>query len=143
MHIIRCAVKENVLSDPGRVTYDDYAAMLLEKGKGWVAETSDGMAGFSIIDLHTHNVWALFVHPNHECKGAGRMLHDRMLDWSFRHTTHPLWLSTTKNTRAEKFYRLRGWKDAGMQNNEEIRFEMSIEDYRIALKSSNWTSPER
>jgi len=126
LHAIRNAVKENILSDPTRITAQDYAAYLTAKGKGWVCETGKAIVGFSIVDLENHNVWALFVSPAYEAKGIGKQLHDRMLDWYFAQTQVPIWLSTEFNTRAEAFYRKRGWQQVGTHGKEEIKFEMTF-----------------
>jgi len=48
MQVVRNAVKENTLSNPGRVTDKDYETFLIERGKGWVCEIDRQMAGFAI-----------------------------------------------------------------------------------------------
>ncbi len=124
LHRIRVAVKENALSDPARITREDYETFLVRKGRGWVFIDHSITAGFVIIDLEDHNIWALFVDPAFEKKGIGRQLHDTMLDWYFSHHQTNLWLGTAPGTRAENFYRKAGWIDRGLQTNGEIRFEM-------------------
>ncbi|HEX6333694.1 MAG TPA: GNAT family N-acetyltransferase, partial [Flavisolibacter sp.] len=101
------------------------------RGKGWVCQVDNTIEGFSIVDLNSHNVWALFVHPQSEGKGIGSLLHHVMLDWYFSQTRETLWLSTAPHTRAETFYRKKGWAEAGMHNARELRFEMT---------SSHWKS---
>jgi GNAT superfamily N-acetyltransferase len=126
MQIIRHSVKENKLSHPGLVTDDDCADYIERRGKGWVCEYNGKIIGFSIVDLITNNIWALFVHPDMEMQGAGRLLHDTMLDWYFGQTIKDVWLSTSPKTRAETFYRKSGWVATGLQDTGEIRFEMTI-----------------
>lgn len=121
---VRHAVKENVLSDPALVTDKDVETYICKRGKGWVCEVDDVVVGFSIVDLQGHNVWALFVHPLHEQKGIGKLLHDTMMNWYFEQTTQKAWLSTDPGTRAERFYRINGWKEAGVHGKGEIKFEM-------------------
>jgi GNAT superfamily N-acetyltransferase len=125
MSVVRLAVKENVLSNPALVTYDDYVDYLTRRGRGWVAEVADRIAGFAVVDLQEHNVWALFVHPSFEGQGLGRALHETMLDWYFSQTKEPLWLGTEPGTRAEAFYRKAGWCDLGLRENGEVKFEMA------------------
>lgn len=125
MHEIRIAVKENQLSDPDLVTEKDYKDHLLNYGKGWVAIQDEIITGFAIINLSNRNIWALFVHPDFESKGHGKRLHDTMLKSYFSEHNLSLWLGTAPATRAEKFYRLQGWKDSGIYGKNEIRFEMS------------------
>ena len=118
-------MKENALSNPGLVTFEDYENYLTKRGKGWACEIDDRIVGFAIVDMVDNNVWALFVDPAFEAQGIGRKLHDSMLDWYFTQTNTTLWLGTAPNTRAEKFYRTKGWREAGVHGKGEIKFEMS------------------
>lgn len=123
MHRIRLAVRENRLADPSWVQPDDYRRMIAEDGRGWVAEADGRMVGFAVADLRRANVWALFVDPAFEGRGAGRLLHDRMMDWLFAAGAERVWLCTDPGTRAEAFYRAAGWRNAGEQRGE-ARYEM-------------------
>ena len=114
IQVVRHAVKENQLSDPGLVTDRDCEVYITQRGKGWVCEADGQIAGFAIADLQDHNIWALFLLPEYEGRGIGRQLHDTMLHWYFPQTKETVWLSTEAGTRAEKFYRRAGWKEAGM-----------------------------
>ncbi|MEI7734319.1 MAG: GNAT family N-acetyltransferase [Ferruginibacter sp.] len=130
LQLIRNAVKENVLSNPALVQDKDYVEYLTERGKGWVCEKDGIIIGFAIADLKDDNIWALFVHPDQEQMGIGKALHEIMLNWYFKQQKERVWLSTGANTRAEKFYRLQGWRDAGIYGKGEIKFEMSKEEWR-------------
>lgn len=129
MSEIRLAVKENVLSTPGLVTYDDYVEFLTRRGKGWVAEIAGRIVGFAIVDLQDDNIWALFVHPNFDRQGVGRALHDTMLNWYFSQKNEPLWLGTEPGTRAEVFYRKAGWQDMGVSANGEVKFAIGAGEW--------------
>lgn len=129
LQIIRNSVRENVLSNPDLVTYSDYVLFLQDRGKGWLCEYDGKIAGFAVVDMLDHNIWALFVHPDAEGKGIGRQLHDLMLDWYFAQTVETVWLGTAPNTRAEKFYRTAGWKEVGMHGSGEVKFEMRMVDW--------------
>ncbi|HUQ65699.1 MAG TPA: GNAT family N-acetyltransferase [Flavitalea sp.] len=124
---IRHAVIENVLSDPGLVTDTDCHTYITNRGKGWVYMLKDQIIGFAIADLQENNIWALFVHPDHEHRGYGRMLHDNMLNWYFSQTTKSVWLSTSPDTRAEYFYRTAGWQEDGLSAKGEILFRMKYD----------------
>ncbi len=130
MHCIRMAVTENILSNPEAITEADYATYLLQKGRGWVAILNETIAGFAIVDLEGSNIWALFVHPDFEKKGVGTNLQKNMLDWYFLKTNKTVWLSTTPRTKAETFYHRTGWKDCGLLQNGERKFEMTAEEWR-------------
>jgi ribosomal protein S18 acetylase RimI-like enzyme len=129
IQIVRHLVKENVLSNPALVTDEDCKDYLTRKGKGWVCEDGSLIIGFAIVDLTDKNIWALFIHPEFERQGIGKKLHNMMLDWYFHQTKETVWLSTAPNTRAEKFYRKAGWKEAGMHGMKEIKFEMYYDDW--------------
>ncbi|WP_298265150.1 GNAT family N-acetyltransferase [uncultured Lutibacter sp.] len=57
------------------------------RGIGRVCEIDNQIVGFSLVDLIENNIWALFVHPNHDKQGIGRQLHDLMLNWYFNKTS--------------------------------------------------------
>lgn len=118
---IRAAVRENRLTDPGAVTRADYDRFIAE-GLMWVAEDRGRIAGFSASDPNDGSIWALFVDPEHEGRGIGHELFERALrDLSDRgHRTAKL--TTDPGTRAERFYRARGWIDAGLNSDGELRF---------------------
>lgn len=125
---VRNSVKENILLDPSKVTDHDCLLYLTEKGKGWVYEIDDEIVGFAIADLEEENVWALFLHPEFEGKGIGKKLHHHMLSWYFTQK-EKMWLGTEPNTRAEGFYRKMGWRKTGMHGKDEIKFEMTREEW--------------
>lgn len=129
IQVIRNAVTENTLSDPGLVTDEDCKEYITVRGKGWVCEMNRQIVGFSIVDLRENNIWALFVDPGFEKLGIGQALHNIMLDWYFTQTREKLWLGTEFNTRAETFYRKAGWTEAGTNGSAEIRFEMTWENW--------------
>ncbi|RYY99121.1 MAG: GNAT family N-acetyltransferase [Chitinophagaceae bacterium] len=130
MQVVRRSVRENALSDPGLVRDADYLPFLGIDGTAWVALHGDTVVGFSIADVPGQNIWALFVFPEYEGRGIGKELHRLLMDGYFAQTHRTVWLSTAYNTRAEAFYRLRGWTDSGAHNAIERRFEMTAEDWR-------------
>lgn len=133
MHVIRLSVQENILSDQGCITANDYQVFITDKGAGWVCAIADKIVGFLIVDLKENNVWALFVHPHYQAMKIGKQLHDLMLNYYFQHTSKTIWLSTDPNTRAEAFYRKNGWQQRGYYNNE-VKFEHTLDSWQ-AIKS--------
>ena len=125
MQVVRHSVKENILSDPSRVTDADCKEFLTVRGKGWVCEMENMIVGFAIADLERKNIWALFVRPDFEGKGIGKKLQALMMNWYFSQTNEKAWLGTSPGTRAEKFYLASGWSRAGTVNKGEIKFEMT------------------
>lgn len=134
IQVVRNSVKENILSNPERVTDAHVKDYITNRGKGWVCESEGKIIGFAIADLVDDNVWALFLLPEYEGRGFGRLLHDTLLDWYFQQHKESIWLSTSPATRADKFYRIAGWKETGMQPNGEIRFEMKKADWQNSGK---------
>lgn len=132
IQFVRHAVKENRLSDPALVPDKDVEEYMTKRGKGWVCEVDDVIAGFAIIDLIENNVWALFILPEFEAKGIGKKLHQIMMDWYFVHTKEKVWLGTEPRSRAEKFYRMQGWTEVGIHGKGEIKFEMSFDTWSDA-----------
>lgn len=130
IQIVRNLVTENTLSDPNLVTNKDCEFFLFTKGKGWVCEINNEIVGFSIVDLIDNNIWALFINPEFEKKGIGKQLHKIMLDWYFNQTKKKVWLGTSPKTRAENFYRKAGWIEIGFHGNNEIKFEMTFENWK-------------
>lgn len=129
IQVVRNLVKENRLSNPNRVTDEDVALHISDKGKGWVCEVNGFVVGFSIVDLKDKSVWALFVDPEYAEKGIGKELHSLMINWYFEQTKDNLVLGTAPNTRAEKFYQHQGWTSIGNYPNGEIKFELSYNSW--------------
>ena len=133
MQVVRNSVKENMLSDPALVPDKDVAEYMTNRGRGWVCEIDGRIAGFAMVDLVDNNVWALFMHPDFEAMGIGKKLHRIMMDWYFEQTKEKIWLGTAPKSRAETFYRMQGWTEAGMHGSKEIKFEMTYEAWTDAL----------
>lgn len=132
--VIRGAVRENLLSDPGRVTLRDYQEHLGPAGQTWVHEEAGDILGFSAATLATATIWALFVHPDHEGRGIGRRLLNCAVDWLWSQGATQVGLATGAGTRAEGFYRAAGWREASAANGE-IRFILS------ATPPARWPGP--
>jgi GNAT superfamily N-acetyltransferase len=130
MQVVRNSVTENMLSDPALVPDKDVADYMTRRGKGWVCEINHSIAGFAIVSVQDHQVWALFIQPGFDKKGMGRRLHDEMVEWYFNQSADTIWLSTAPGTRAESFYRKAGWIETGIHGKGEIKFEMTVEKWQ-------------
>lgn len=118
---IRLGVKENVLSDPRRVTIDHYIWFRDNPGV-WVWEENGDILGFSASDTRDGNIWALFVDPKHERRGVGRPLFEKALDVLRQDGHRTAWLTTQPGSRAEGFYRAAGWTVIGHSLKGELIF---------------------
>lgn len=119
---IRRCVRENRLVSTS--ISDQQVGDALEKtGRGWVIEADGEVVAFAIGNAESGNIWALFVHPDHERRGYGRMLHETMVEWLFSRGLKRLWLTTDPHTRAQRFYEAAGWEYVGPTDGGELRFE--------------------
>jgi GNAT superfamily N-acetyltransferase len=125
MHRVRVAVRENRLTTLA-ITEEHYVPAIEVTGRGWVVEVDGVVVAFAIGNGQTGNIWALFVHPEHEHCGHGRRLHDVMVSWLFSRGLTTLWLTTTPNTRAEHFYEAAGWQFKHDLPSGESRYELQI-----------------
>jgi GNAT superfamily N-acetyltransferase len=120
---VRQSVRENRLVST--VISDVDVEEAIEKiGRGWVIESAGQVVAFAIGNAQNGNIWALFVHPEHERLGYGRRLHDTMVDWLWSQGLERLWLTTAPGTRAQSFYESAGWQLVGSTQHGELRYEM-------------------
>jgi GNAT superfamily N-acetyltransferase len=127
MSRIRLSVTENVLSDPSRITQAMYEDFLEKSGRGWVAESSGEIIAFCYADKVNASIWALFVSPGHEGKGLGKSLLKQATEWLFEIGHDRVHLSTSANTRADRFYSAQGW----------LRQPLSASEIAYSLTKSN------
>ncbi len=120
---VRASVRENRLVSTV-ITDEDVRRAIEETGRGWVVEADGEAVAFAIGNATDGNVWALFVHPDHERRGHGRRLHDAMVAWLWSRGLERLWLTPQPGTRAEKFYAAAGWVRTGLASRGEVRFEL-------------------
>lgn len=123
MHAVRLAVRENRLTTTA-VTAASYLPQMETTGRGWVVEQDGVVVAFAVGNAHTGNIWALFVHPDHERRGHGRALHDVMVAWLFAQGLERLHLETQPGTRAQRFYEAAGWRACGRDARGDLRFEL-------------------
>jgi GNAT superfamily N-acetyltransferase len=129
---VRLAVTENVLTEEQLrnlgITPEFFEAELGKRYHAWVIEEDGQVVGFSVADVETFMVWALFVIPGFEGRGFGTRLLDRAVDCLWDRGATRIWLKTDPDSRAAGFYRRSGWRESGTLDNGEITFEL---EYRI------------
>ncbi len=124
MQRVRHSVRENRLVST-TISDDDVRNAIERTGRGWVSESAGEVVAFAIGNATNGNIWALFVHPDHERRGHGRALHDTMVDWLWAQGLERLWLTTEPKTRAQTFYESAGWQLVGATDGGELRYERS------------------
>ncbi len=117
------SVRENRLVS-GVITEVQIREAIETSGRGWVIEVDGEIVAFAIGNATNGNVWALFVHPDHERRGYGRRLLDTMVAWLWSQGLQRLWLTTEPDPRARHFYEAAGWHFAGQADHGEIRLEL-------------------
>lgn len=121
---IRFAVRENRLSDPNKVTAQHCADYLDALGRGWVCELAGQIIGFSYA-ANDGSIWALFVLPEQEGKGAGSRLLQAATEWLFTQGHREVRLSTGMDTRADRFYAAQGWQRGERNESGEVVYRLS------------------
>lgn len=121
---VRLSVRENVLSDPNRITPEMYRKYLCETGKGWLCEVDGEVVGFSVASLKDASIWALFVKPGYEGRGIGRRLLHLATGWLFDMGTSRIVLSTEVGTRADRWYERQGWKRGQIRPDGEVWYRL-------------------
>ena len=123
---VRHSVRENRLVST--TIRDDQVRDAIElTGRGWVIESAGEVLAFAVGNATNGNIWALFVDPDHERRGYGRLLHDTMVAWLRSQGLTRLWLTTEPNTRAQRFYEAAGWQRIGPTQSGELRYERTAE----------------
>lgn len=122
---IRASVRENVLSNPAKVPASLVHEFILHSGI-WVWEESGSIVGFSSADTRDGSIWALFLEPDAEGRGIGRSLLAKALEDLRRKNWKQAQLTTEIGTRAERFYRQQGWRDAGVSERGERIFLLDL-----------------
>jgi GNAT superfamily N-acetyltransferase len=100
------------------------ADAITASGRGWVFAEHGEVLGFSIARDEDPSIWALFTRPGHEGRGIGDALHQAAVDWLWSRGARRIWLTTEPGTRAERFYRERGWRETAVLASGELRFEL-------------------
>lgn len=125
MSSIRLAVRENILSNPARVTeqmYSDYLSIL---GRGWVAEADGQVVGFCYAERENSSIWALFISPDYEGRGLAKRLLNLAVDWLFELGKESVQLSTGVDTRADRFYAAQGWARGQVERDKDVSYTLN------------------
>lgn len=126
MHAVRLSVRENRLSDPSRITPEQYESRLTPPDGAWVVEVEGRIAGFAIADFPSRSIWALFVKPGLEGRGIGRVLLQRITESLEAAGPGTIHLSTEAGSRAARVYAAAGWTEVGRLPNGELHFVRTV-----------------
>lgn len=125
---IRTSVEENHLSREEMaemgITPQTIAEIIAESPCIWLAEVEGEPAGFAMAIAEEASLFAMFVLPQFEGQGVGKLLLEKAEAFLF--AQQPIiWLETAAGSRAAAFYQRHGWRPVGEQDDEDIRFEKS------------------
>jgi GNAT superfamily N-acetyltransferase len=120
---VRHGTAENRLTNPALVT-DEEVAWYIDEAIFLVSEDEAGVQGFTCANHQTGYVWALFVIDEAQGRGHGTALLDAALTRLRAAGHRQSFLTTGKGTRAETFYRSKGWQMTGTNMAGEAVFRL-------------------
>lgn len=126
LHRIRLSVRENRLTDPNRLSEIDYRQFVTDRGETWHAEADGRIVGFGTLDHAEQSIWALFIDPDFEGTGLGKLLLCKLIEQAQLQQMSAVTLVTMPGTRAEAFYLRNGWQLVGLTSTGEIRLALSL-----------------
>lgn len=123
IHQVRHGTTENQLTNPALVS-DAEVAWYLDHAIFLVSEDTAGVQGFVCANHQTGYVWALFVIDGAQGRGHGTALLDAAVARLKQAGHRQAFLSTGRGTKAEAFYRSKGWQPTGVNMNGEMVFRL-------------------
>jgi len=131
MTAIRISVTENHMSiaqmaERGITAETTLAEMAAGDLGAWVAEDSDGIVAFAMADRRDASLFALFTKPGCEGRGHGSVLLARAETWLAQLGHVEAWLTTATDSRAARFYVLKGWRATDEGDPGDTLFRKSL-----------------
>jgi GNAT superfamily N-acetyltransferase len=120
---VRHGTAENPLSNPALVT-DAEVAWYMDEAIFLVSEDDTNVQAFTCVNHQTGYVWALFVIDGAQGRGHGSALLEVAMARLRQLGHRQAFLSTGRDTKAERFYRSRGWQPMGVNMNGEVVFRL-------------------
>lgn len=112
INTIRHGTAENRLSDPSKVSQAE-VVWYLENAVFLVSEDAEGVQGFLCANPQNSYIWALFVIDGKDGQGHGKMLMDEAETRLAALGHRQISLTTGPGTRAEEWYKRRGYRVTG------------------------------
>jgi GNAT superfamily N-acetyltransferase len=123
IHQVRHGTAENRLTNPALVT-DAEVAWYMDEAIFLVSEDETSVQGFACVNHQTGYVWALFVIDEAQGRGHGTALLDAAMARLRQMGHRQAFLSTGRGTKAEEFYRSKGWQRMGVNTIDEVVFRL-------------------
>ena len=98
--------------------------MMATNSRTWLALVDGVPAGFSMSIAPKATVFAVFIHPDYEGRGIGKLLLAEAESWLFEQGCDEIWLDTGQEPeiRAHGFYLTQGWALKGPGDPGELRY---------------------
>jgi GNAT superfamily N-acetyltransferase len=122
---VRHGTAENQLTNPALVTDED-VLWYLDHAIFLVSEDETNIQGFTCVNHETGYVWALFVIDEAQGRGHGTALLNAAMTRLRQAGHRQAYLHTGKGTKAEGFYRARGWRRAGENADGEVVYRLRL-----------------
>lgn len=123
IHEVRHGTAENRLTNPELVTDAD-VAWYMDEAIFLVSEDATEVQGFTCVNHQTGYVWALFVIDGAQGQGHGTALLDAAMTRLRKAGHRQAFLTTGKGTKAEGFYRSKGWQPTGVNMQGEVVYRL-------------------
>ncbi len=106
------------------ITPETVAEMLQTDCRAWISEIDEQPIAFSMANAAEKTIFAMFVLPSFEGRGAGRALMQQAEHWLWSQGVEEIWLLTgnDSNLRAYGFYLHLGWTPVDIQPDGQIKF---------------------
>jgi GNAT superfamily N-acetyltransferase len=123
MHQVRHGTAENRLTNPALVTGAE-VAWYMGEAIFLVSEDETGVQGFTCVNHQTGYVWALFVIDGAQGRGHGTALLNAAMARLRQAGHRQAFLTTGPGTKAQAFYRSKGWQPTGVNLDGDAVFRL-------------------
>ncbi len=112
---IRFSVYENIVhTHQIRYLLREQALEDISQGGGWICKVDGVYAGMGFgIFIPEPIIGGLFIKPEYQSIGIGTELLHRVTEWFYQQGVKEIMLTTDEGSKAEFFYRKRGWVTVG------------------------------
>ncbi|ENJ1285695.1 GNAT family N-acetyltransferase [Salmonella enterica] len=122
---IRFSVRENILL-PHHIQYLLREQLIedIEQGGGWICRNGDEYIGVGFgVFIPDAIIGGLFVKPEYQSMGVGSEILCLITNWFLEQGAKKITLTTDSGSKAELFYKKRGWSVIGFDEFGQVKLE--------------------